>query len=92
MVKLVRHTGECNHPDDDLTLPVRLELNMRPPSLMSVAFTSLYGGSEEVVARAHTVDEMRSWMHDHGLDSHPRLRRYRITDGDTVVDDLDMTK
>lgn len=84
MVKLIKHTGECDLPDDD-TLPVKLEMFLRPPSFMSVAFAYLYGGSEEVVARAENVSELEAWMKDRDLETHPRLSRFRIAEGGEIV-------
>jgi hypothetical protein len=54
---------------------------------MIVAFVCLHGGSEHVVARAESQDDLTAWMREHGLDTHPRLSRYRITgpQGETVV-------
>lgn len=76
-VKLISHTGECLH-DDDPTMPFRLELIMRAPSFMNFAFVSLHGGTEDVVARGNTYEELVAWMKQHGLNYHPRLSRYRI--------------
>lgn len=84
MILLIKHTGECDHPDND-TLPVKLELRLRAPEFMSVAFSFLYGGMEEVVARAATIEELQTWMNDHGLETHPRLSRFRITDRGELV-------
>ncbi len=84
MIKLIKHTGEADHPDDE-SLPIKLEMYLRAPEFMSVAFVFLYGGSEHVVARAETVEELDAWMLDKGLTGHPRLSRYRITNGAEVV-------
>ncbi len=84
MIKLIRHTGECDHPDDE-TLPVKLEMYLRAPQFMAVAFACLYGGSEIVVARAEYVEEIEQWMDEKGLADHPRLSRYRITNQAGVV-------
>ena len=86
MIKLIRHTGEFNYPDDDPKLPFKLELVMRPPKFMIVAFVSMHGGTEDVVARGDTVDELKAWMKVHGLDRHPRLSRWRITADGAVVE------
>lgn len=51
MVKLIRHTGECSRPDDE-SLPVKLELIMRSPSLMAVAFVAMHSGTKDVVSAA----------------------------------------
>lgn len=83
-VKLIKHTGECDHPDDP-SLPFKLHLAMRPPEFMVVAFVCLYGGTEEVVARADSLKKLSAWMTEHALKAHPRFLRYTITDGDGVV-------
>lgn len=88
-VKLIKHTGECDHADDP-SLPFKLELRMRPPEFMIVAFIGLYGGSEDVVARAETLEDLTAWLDEHELRTHPRLTRYSITDNDgKVVDSYD---
>ena len=84
MIKLIHHTGECDHPDDD-SLPIKLEMYLRAPSFMIVAFVGLYGGSERIVARADTVEALDQWLTEHGLVDHPRLSRFRITNGAEVV-------
>ena len=84
-VKLIKHTGECDHPDDP-ALPFRLELMMRPPEFMIVAFVAIYGGTEEVVARGNSPEELKAWMAEYGLDSHPRLRRWSIVGPNGEVD------
>lgn len=84
MIQLIKHTGECDHPDD-ITQPIKLELILRAPSFMAVAFAFLYGGSEEIVARAETVEELQAWMNEHGLETHPRLSRFRVTNRGGLV-------
>lgn len=88
-VKLIKHTGECNEPDDP-TLPFKLELVMRAPEFMIVTFVMLYGGCEEVVARAATLEDLTAWMEKNEMKTHPRLSRYTIIDGaGKVVDSFD---
>lgn len=84
MIKLIKHTGECDYPDDE-SLPIKLELYLRAPEFMAIAFIMIHGGSEVVVARAETVDEIDQWMKDHRLETHPRLSRFRVTQGADVV-------
>jgi hypothetical protein len=84
MVKLIRHTGECNHADDS-SLPYKLELVMRPPEFMAVVWAFMHGGTEEVAARGSTVGALRDWMRERGLDAHPRLSRWAITDHNGLV-------
>lgn len=84
MIKLIKHTGECALPDDP-SLPFRLDLVLRAPSA-DVAFMLFHGGTEDVVARADSAEELIEWMHENGLRDHPRLIRFSITDpeGKTV--------
>ncbi len=85
-VKLISHTGECSR-EDDTSLPFKLELIMRVPEFRNTTFAMLYGGSEDVVARADTHEELTEWMKAHGLDDHVRLSRWRILgpNGDVVA-------
>lgn len=87
MVKLIKHTGECNLPDDP-SLPFRLDLVLRAPSLASVAFAMIHGGTEVIIARGSSVEELVTWMHERKLRDHPRLIRFAITnpDGEAVYE------
>jgi len=84
VVKLIKHTGECKHPDDT-SLPFKLHLVMRPPEFMIVTFVMLYGGSEEVVVRGRTLEAISGWLDRSELRTHSRLLRYTITDGNDAV-------
>lgn len=90
-VKLILHTGECERPDDP-TMPFRLDLSMRHPEFMIVASVCMHGGSERVVARADTANELTDWMRTHGLDRHLRLNRWTITGPDGEVASSEPTK
>ena len=83
-VKLIKHTGECDHPDDP-SLPFKLHLVMRPPGFMIVTWVMLYGGVEGVIVRGRTLEALSAWMNDSELKTHPRFLRYTITDGDNAV-------
>jgi hypothetical protein len=88
-VKLIKHTGESEHKDD-LSLPFKLEMVLREPEFMIVAWIGVYGGSEEIVARGSTLEELTTWMKQHGLKDHCRLSRYTITNAEgKVVDSFD---
>jgi hypothetical protein len=91
-VKLIKHTGESEYPDDP-SIPFKLEMVLRPPDFMIIAWIGLYGGTEEVVARGETLEELTAWMEEHGLKDHSRLSRYTITDAEgKVVDSFDSMK
>lgn len=88
-VKIIKVTGQHMQPDDP-SLPFKLELSLRPPEFMIVAFVLLHGGTEDVVARAATLGDLTEWMDENKLKTHIRLSRYTITDGDgKVVDSFD---
>lgn len=84
MIKLIKHTGECDYPDDP-SLPFRLDLVMRPPSLMSVAFVVFHGGTEDFVVRSDSAEALVEWMHERDLRDHPRLIRFQITNAEGAV-------
>ncbi len=63
----------------------RLELVMRVPEFLNVAFVCMFGGTEDVVARADNEQELTDWMRHHGLIDHPRIIRYKITGADNQV-------
>jgi hypothetical protein len=90
-VKLISHTGECEYPDDT-TLPIKLEMVLTPPKFMQVAWIGMCGGSEEIIARSDNLEELNSWIEDHGLKRHSRLIRYEITDNGVVVEKVDKTR
>jgi hypothetical protein len=85
-VKLIKHTGEFDHKDDnDPSFPFKLHLVMRPPGFMTITFVLLCGGTEEVIARGRTLEALSAWADKAGLKTHPRLLRYTITDGNDAV-------
>jgi hypothetical protein len=90
-VKVIMHTGECEHPDDP-TLPIKLDMVLKPPSFMEFTWFAMYGASEDIVVRSNNIEEMHLWMEELGLKNHIRLRRYEITDGDVVIESVDRTK
>lgn len=88
-VKLIKHTSECDH-EDDPSLPFKLYMTLKPPEFMEFTWFSLYGGSEEIIARGDTLEEVTAWMEKNDLKEHTRLIRYSILDGDgKVVDSWD---
>ena len=60
-VKLIKHTGGTDLPDDP-SLPFKLEMVLRAPEFMVVAWVYLHGGTEEIVARGETLEELTAWM------------------------------
>lgn len=91
-VKLIKHTSDCDFPDDP-SLPFKLEVILRPPEFLELTWIGLYGGSEDIVARGDSAEELLVWADTYGLKNHTRLRRYAITDSDgKVVEFLDREK
>jgi hypothetical protein len=69
--------------EDDPALPFRMDINLRPPDFMNVAFVMLYGGSEEVSFIGSTIEELREVAKDDetgNVEQHLRLRWIRISD------------
>lgn len=77
---LVHLTGtKISDPDSDESGLYRLEVNLRPPELVNVAFIMLHGGSEEVIVRAKTRDAIDQFIEVNAFRRHPRLRRMTIS-------------
>jgi hypothetical protein len=83
-VRLVSATGQCQY-DDDPSLPFRVYVNLRPPKFMGFTFTMLHGGSEEIVARAESLEWAEDFIARNDLETHPRFRRLAITGPDGVA-------
>lgn len=86
-IKLIKHTGECDRPDDT-SYPWKLEANLRPPQFMVVAFVGIYGGSEDIVLRGMTKEAIDAFLEKNELRSHPRLRKMTLTGPDGVPHDI----
>ena len=81
-LKIIRlNSARINEPDDP-SYPYKLEINLRPPELMQVAFVMLHGGSELMVVRGKTRKEIDRFIELNDLRRHPRLRRMTITGPD----------
>lgn len=81
-LKLIRlNSAGINEPDEPNAqgFPYKLEVNLRPPELMQVAFVMLYGGSELMVMRGKTREAIERFITQNDLQRHPRLRRMTIT-------------
>jgi hypothetical protein len=76
-VRLVRHLNTCY--DEDPALPFRIEIVLRAPEFMAVAFIGIYGGSENIVAQAVDLASLREFVVRNELGDHPRLRRMVVT-------------
>jgi hypothetical protein len=89
-IKIIRHLpSKIDVADDpDPSLPIQIVVNLRPPEFMGVAFVMLYGGSEEIVARAADRGAVDQFLDETGLRRHPRLRWVRITGPDGVTEEL----
>lgn len=81
-LKLVYLTGsrvDAIDDPNDPDYPYRLEVNLRPPELMEVAFIMLHGGSEEIIVRGKTREALDQFIALNAFRRHPRLRRMTIT-------------
>jgi len=85
-IKIIRHLPSRVDLPDDKAMPFRVEVNLRPPEFMGVAFAMLYGGSEEIVARCGSREAVDRMLTRDDLLSHPRLRWVKITGPDGVVE------
>ena len=78
-VKLIRHNASRIDGPDDPSFPFKLEVSLRPPEFMAIAFMGLYGGSEEIVIRAMTKEGIEECIVRNEMRTHPRLRHLIIT-------------
>lgn len=86
-IKLIRHTGSIRDCPDDPSIPFKLEVNLRPPEFMEMAFIGLYGGSEEIIVRGETKEALDKFIEINRLREHCRLRYLTITGPDGVIED-----
>lgn len=73
---------------EDPSYPYRLEVNLSPPELVSVAFVMLHGGSEEVIVRGKTREAIETFIARNHLRAHERLRRAVITGPDNLREEF----
>ena len=84
LVVILHVGGNINRPDDP-SKPWCLDVRLRPPEFMAVAFVMIYGGAEIMKVRADTREELDAFVHELALLDHPRLTRLTITGPDGVV-------
>lgn len=87
-IKLISYRSAGVNNPDDLSLPFRLEINLRPPSFMEFAFVSLFGGSDIVVVRGETLEALQQFVTINNHRTHPHLRHLTITGPDGVVEEF----
>ena len=87
-LKIIRlNSAGINGPDDP-SFPYKLEVNLRPPELMQVAFVMLHGGSEVMVVRAMTREAVDRFIELNDLRRHPRLRRMILSGPDGTSEEF----
>ena len=85
-IKIIRHLPSRIAIADDLALAFRVEVNLRPPEFMNVAFVMLYGGSEEILVRCADRAAVDRFLDRTELRSHPRTRWIKVTGPDGAVE------
>ena|SRR5688572_17197683 len=86
-IQLIRHLpSKVNEPDNP-ALPFKLEVVLRPPEFMEIAFIALYGGSEEILIRSETKEALDAFLGADDLRKHPRLRRFVITGPEGIIEE-----
>ncbi len=86
-LKLICHNARGVNEPDDTSFPYKLEVSLRPPEFMIIAFFGLYGGSEELVVRGMTKEGLEQCIEENGFKTHPRLRTLRVTgpEGEVIL-------
>lgn len=82
--KVIRRGGL---PVDTSDYPFELEVQLRQPEAASFAVLMAEGSTEYVVIRGRSLRSVRRALTRHGLDRHPRLRRYTITGPEGVIEE-----
>ena len=78
-IKIIHHNaGRIDLPDDP-SYPFLLDISLRPPEFMSVAFAFLHGGSETIRVRGKTRAALEKFAEENDLNTHPRLTKLEIT-------------
>lgn len=87
-LKLIKHNASRVDLPDDPSFPFRLDLSLRPPEFMSMAFLGLIGSTEELVVRGMTQEALGELIERNHFRTHPRLRHMTVTGPDGVVEQV----
>lgn len=78
-LKLIQHNAAGINRLDDPSFPFRLEVSLRPPEFLGLAFVAIHGGQEEVVVRGMTRKVLDTFVDMNRFRTHPRLLSITIT-------------
>ncbi len=85
-------TIKCNSHNidnpDDPSMPYKLEMRLSPPDFMAFTFVCLYGGTEILVIRSETEEEINQFVADKNYEHHPRLISLKISDPAGVIKEI----
>ena len=85
-IKIIRHLPSGIDVADDPSLVFLVEVNLRPPEIVSVTFIMRCGGSEQLVARCATRVAVDRFLDRTEFRDHPRLRWIKVTGPDGTVE------
>ena len=88
MLKVILHNAGNVNEADDPTFPFKLEVSLRAPSFMNIAFIGLYGATEELIVRGMTKEALDELIDEQRFRKHPRLIRLILTGPDGVLEKL----
>ena len=83
-LKLIRHTGGENNPDDP-SYPYKLEVMLRTPEFMEFTFIAAFGPGEEIAVLGMTEEAINEFIAANRFKSHPRFRSLTITGPQGVI-------
>jgi len=81
-VKIIKLNSSNIDEPDDPALPWKLEMTFRPPEFMIVAFVLMHSGSEDLVVKGNTREDLLRFIELENLAYHPRLGRVTLTGPD----------
>lgn len=84
-LKLICHNASRFSVPDDPSFPYKLEVELRPPEFMTMAFIGMFGGSENIVVRSMTKEALDEFIQENNLRCHSRLRKLVTTGPEGII-------
>jgi len=77
-IKIIRHNAARVNNLDDPSLPYKVDIQLKAPSFMEIAFIAVHGGTEDICVRAETEEQVERFLEKYGFRTHPRLISLKI--------------
>jgi hypothetical protein len=87
-MKLITHNAGGVNNSDDPSYPFKLEVSLRAPEFLKVAFILRYGPTEEIVVRSMTLEDLNEFIDDNEFRTHIRLLSLTITGPNGIIEQI----